>query len=101
MSQAALGERIGVTFQQVQKYERGTNRLSASMLHRAAKALGAQPGDFLPRTDAEPLLPAENLIVQVRGAENVLAGYAAIQSPRHRKIVLDLIRSLAEPITKE
>jgi transcriptional regulator with XRE-family HTH domain len=39
LSQAALGERIGVTFQQIQKYERGTNRISASLLFRVSQIL--------------------------------------------------------------
>jgi len=39
MSQTVLAERLGLTFQQVQKYERGTNRLSASTLWRAADAV--------------------------------------------------------------
>lgn len=39
MSQEALGERLGVTFQQVQKYERGSNRVSASRLFFLADAL--------------------------------------------------------------
>jgi len=39
LSQGQLGEAIGLTFQQVQKYERGTNRVSASMLHRIAEVL--------------------------------------------------------------
>jgi transcriptional regulator with XRE-family HTH domain len=39
MSQGALGERIGVTFQQVQKYEKGTNRVGASRLVRIAQVL--------------------------------------------------------------
>ncbi|RZJ44851.1 MAG: XRE family transcriptional regulator, partial [Brevundimonas sp.] len=41
LSQAALAQRIGVSFQQVQKYETGQNRISASRLHRAAVVLGA------------------------------------------------------------
>ena len=39
LSQTGLGEVIGLTFQQVQKYERGANRVSASMLYRIAEAL--------------------------------------------------------------
>jgi transcriptional regulator with XRE-family HTH domain len=39
LSQEALGDRIGVTFQQIQKYERGTNRIGASRLARIAEAL--------------------------------------------------------------
>lgn len=40
MSQEKLGEMLGITFQQVQKYEKGTNRISASRLFYAAKILG-------------------------------------------------------------
>jgi transcriptional regulator with XRE-family HTH domain len=40
MSQEKLGELLGITFQQVQKYEKGTNRISASRIYYAAKTLG-------------------------------------------------------------
>ena len=40
MSQEKLGELLGITFQQVQKYEKGTNRISASRLYYASKILG-------------------------------------------------------------
>lgn len=40
MSQEKLGELLGITFQQVQKYEKGTNRISASRLYYTAKTLG-------------------------------------------------------------
>ena len=40
MSQATLGELLGLTFQQVQKYEKGANRLGASRLQQAAQILG-------------------------------------------------------------
>lgn len=46
LSQEALGTAIGVSFQQVQKYERGVNRLSGSMIWGAAKALRVEPGYF-------------------------------------------------------
>src|SRR5882724_8834233 len=46
LSQAALADAIGVTFQQVQKYERGANRASASALSRIAVALGCSVGDL-------------------------------------------------------
>jgi transcriptional regulator with XRE-family HTH domain len=46
MSQQQLGELLDVTFQQIQKYERGTNRISGSMMWRAAGALGVTPNDF-------------------------------------------------------
>ena len=46
MSQEKLGEAIGLTFQQVQKYEKGTNRVSASRLQQIATLLGVEVGFF-------------------------------------------------------
>ncbi len=46
MTQQALAARVGLTFQQIQKYERGANRVSASVLHAIAGALGCAPGAF-------------------------------------------------------
>ena len=48
MSQEKLGECLGLTFQQVQKYETGQNRISASRLHRAATVLGTSVETFFP-----------------------------------------------------
>jgi transcriptional regulator with XRE-family HTH domain len=46
MSQTTLAEGLGITFQQVQKYERGANRISASMLYAAARVVGVPIGYF-------------------------------------------------------
>lgn len=40
MSQPTLGDKLGITFQQIQKYERGANRVSASMLYDIARVVG-------------------------------------------------------------
>lgn len=50
MSQDALAAAIGLTFQQVQKYERAANRVSCSKLVQIAKALDVSPADLLPQT---------------------------------------------------
>ncbi len=47
-SQSVLARELGVSFQQVQKYETGVNRVSASRLHQAAMAMGCSVGDFFP-----------------------------------------------------
>jgi len=47
MTQTTLAEALGLTFQQVQKYERGANRISASMLVRAARRLDVKPSELL------------------------------------------------------
>ena len=56
MSQERLGELLGITFQQIQKYEKGSNRISASRLFYSAKTLGVPVQFFfdgLPGVDAE------------------------------------------------
>ena len=76
MSQGALAAAVGLSFQQVQKYERGRNRVSASTLHALAAALGVGVADFfegLPagaggaRATAE-LDPARGLVAEMLGA---------------------------------
>lgn len=71
LSQSALGERVGVTFQQIQKYERGANRLSSSMLWHAAEALDVPVSYFFDqfRPDqpiAEQVQPSADEIALVR-----------------------------------
>ena len=56
MSQEKLGDMLGLTFQQVQKYERGTNRVSASMLVHIAKRLETSVGALV----GEQEVPIEN-----------------------------------------
>ncbi len=61
LTQGGLAARLGLSFQQVQKYEAGTNRVSASRLARIADLLGASVLDFLPpkgseRIEADPEL---------------------------------------------
>lgn len=51
VSQEALAAKIDLTFQQVQKYERGSNRVSASKLFDIARALSVPPGYFFPDGD--------------------------------------------------
>ncbi|MBY5361512.1 helix-turn-helix transcriptional regulator [Rhizobium leguminosarum] len=55
MSQERLGEQIGVTFQQVQKYEKGINRIGASRLQRIAEVLQTSPSFFFEQENSEPL----------------------------------------------
>src|ERR1700683_1232773 len=53
MSQTKLGNAVGVTFQQVQKYEKGANRVSASRLQRIANVLKVQPDFFFQEAQAK------------------------------------------------
>lgn len=53
MTQENLAEMVGLTFQQIQKYERGANRISCSRLVDIARALGVPPAKLLPEADWE------------------------------------------------
>jgi transcriptional regulator with XRE-family HTH domain len=46
LSQSAVASQLGLTFQQLQKYENGSNRISASKLHEMARILGVEVGSF-------------------------------------------------------
>jgi transcriptional regulator with XRE-family HTH domain len=59
LSQEALAEAIGVTFQQIQKYEKGVNRVSAAALYRIGRALGVEPSVLMPRDPAVEHAPED------------------------------------------
>ncbi len=62
MSQDQLAKEIGVTFQQIQKYEKGRNRMGASKIWEFSQALSVPPGYFFPTTNhAAPKLSKEDL----------------------------------------
>ena len=96
-SQERLGAAAGITFQQVQKYERGTNRVSISKLIVMARALGVPPADLLPEGGESTGVVDSILttLARVRGAEDLLIAYAAIKPPRLRRAVLQLANTLA------
>ena len=100
LSQSDLGHAIGVTFQQVQKYERGANRISASMLVRAAKALDVAAAELLPAADAPRMPEALRQSLGQRGAEQLIAAYSQIPSSAQRRALLQLARTM-DPAWRE
>lgn len=64
MTQAALGDGIGVTFQQVQKYERGVNRVAAATLLRMAEVLVCSVADLFDDPDPAGTSPGERAILK-------------------------------------
>jgi transcriptional regulator with XRE-family HTH domain len=113
MSQEKLGDALGLTFQQVQKYERGVNRIGASRLFDLARVLDVPIGFFF---DDLPPEMGGNVAVRSRPALYGLAeaqngfdddnmnkretlelvrAYYRITDPAVRKRVFDLIKSLA------
>lgn len=96
MSQTMLAERIGVTFQQVQKYERGANRVGASRLSQIASVLGVSVGELFESSQAEsPGLNSPVHLLAEPGALRVLKAYARTTSPRVRLCIAKLVESIA------
>ena len=100
LSQTLLGKELGVTFQQVQKYERGTNRIGSSRLFRVSNALDVPVSYFF--EGAETKLPGYNPMEGLDGdafekeeTQELVEAYYRIVDPRIRKKVLGLARLLA------
>lgn len=109
ISQTKLGQSIGVTFQQIQKYESGTNRVGASNLFKIAKALGVEVAFFFEGVAREEMemegaslglaeAPPQAFDVNPmnsREAFELMHNYFRIADPTIRKRLFQLVRVLA------
>jgi len=107
MSQTTLGEHLSVTFQQVQKYERGSNRISASMLVKAARALECSGGSLLGDPGPDSATPSRqddaiqaelNALLAAPGAVELLRGFARIHPGECRGGLLAVVRGLVHGV---
>jgi transcriptional regulator with XRE-family HTH domain len=89
LSQEKLGEMIGLTFQQVQKYERGSNRVGASRLFDLARVLDVPMSFFFEDMDDKP----SGRQSRRRGAAEDRASYTAAGSPITKRETLELVRA--------
>jgi transcriptional regulator with XRE-family HTH domain len=99
LSQTELGSLISVTFQQVQKYEKGANRISAGRLQRIAEVLGV-PVSFFFAEDEERSSPGSGVdiefsFLQTEGALRLARAYARIKQPALRLKLLRLTEAIA------
>ena len=98
LSQTALGERVGVSCQQVQKYEGGQNRISASRLHGLAVALGLPVEAFFPdrpdEADSAELSLLRAMAVTQEGRA-MAHGFSRIQDRAVRQALTRLVEVLA------
>src|SRR5260370_10302199 len=91
VSQIDLAEQIGVTFQQVQKYERGMNRVGASRLSRIATVLGISIGElFEPPGDNPADSTSPFRLLAEPGALRLLKAYARTSDPCVPRAVIEL-----------
>ena len=99
VSQDALAAALGISFQQLQKYERGANRVSASVLVKTARALGCSAEKLLPSFH-EPEVEATFLDIvetagQAQGVNDLVKAFVQIESEEEREQLLALAKLLA------
>ena len=100
LSQSALAQQVGVSFQQVQKYETGQNRISASRLHRVATVLGTSVEAFFPpvetaRDASDDGWSGLRFITATADGRTVIADFPMIADREVRKAVARVVRALA------
>jgi transcriptional regulator with XRE-family HTH domain len=109
MSQEKLGEKMGLTFQQIQKYEKGTNRIGASRLHQLSQIMDVPVGFFFEDAPhhmmrqsgasgfAESKTEAFLLdFLNSRDGLELNRAFVKITDPKVRKRVVELVRALSE-----
>jgi transcriptional regulator with XRE-family HTH domain len=96
LSQAQLGQALGVSFQQVQKYEKGVNRVSAGRLQRVAELFEVPTASFFDRPQRKaPQADRTFEFLGERGAIQLLQAYAGIRSSGVRQGLVRLARQIA------
>ena len=93
LSQEKLGNAVSLTFQQIQKYERGANRISASMLFQLAKVFGVPVSYFFEGLeespeDTEPTLTRQSLLL--------VRDFNAIEDNDLKSAVSKLVKAMAK-----
>lgn len=107
ISQERLGALLGVTYQQVQKYERGANRIGSSRMHDLCRVLGVRASYFFDEPEAVEaaglaeaapsgfdLTGASGADLPGREAQELLAAFRLIGDPEIRRRLVDLARAL-------
>jgi transcriptional regulator with XRE-family HTH domain len=102
MSQSALGKALGITFQQVQKYEKGANRVGAGRLTRIAKTLGVSANMLISGNEellgeAGPAAGSQILeCLALPGAVRLLQTYAQLDDRDLRNTIVSLVEQIAK-----
>ena len=104
MSQEKLGDLLGITFQQVQKYEKGSNRVSASRLHHVAKVLGVPVQFFFDESQGEASVPgfaephgADLISGALQSPEGVQLAriFSSTTDPEKRKLIINTAKAIS------
>lgn len=114
LSQEKLAEQVGITFQQIQKYENGANRISASRLYEFSRVLDIPVTFFFENSNDAGIRGvvgfAENDQAAFEGPEDVMKRketlelirvYYSIENPKLRKDLFKLVKSMAENLKNQ
>ncbi len=96
MTQTQLGERLGITFQQIQKYERGANRISASRLYQMSHILDVSVSYFFDDLDEGASAWSPDDIMLKRETLELVRAYYRIGGPAVRKRLFELTKAMAD-----
>ncbi|HXS05444.1 MAG TPA: helix-turn-helix transcriptional regulator [Rhizomicrobium sp.] len=98
ISQTALGKHLGVSFQQVQKYENGTNRVSAATLIKISRFLNISVGELmvLDGQQTQSASSSKDLMRFAKSSEgkSLLSGFMAIEDSLLRRHIVGLVKAL-------
>lgn len=105
ITQTALADSLGITFQQIQKYEKGTNRVSPSRLQAIADILGVPASYFFDdelnapsATAPSPAIPSGSEFLQFLSSDegvNLNRDFSKVRDPKVRQRIISLIKALA------
>lgn len=114
MSQEKLGEALGITFQQVQKYEKGINRISASRLQQISRILNVPPSFFFQnapdktassdeKRGLSDIASSQYVVDSLSTSEGLQLNraFARISEPKTRKRIVELVATIAEQLEKQ
>jgi transcriptional regulator with XRE-family HTH domain len=110
MSQEKLGSALGITFQQIQKYEKGTNRIGASRLQQISGVLGVPVSYFFEDAQGEALPSAgfgdkkgdyvADFLATSEGLQ-LTKSFMKVKDPKVRRRIVDLVASIADEAAGE
>ena len=98
LSQTELAQKLGVTFQQVQKYEKGVNRIGCGRLFQIARILGVHVMDFFDGSDAGKPTMARNVrdLISEPQAFHLVEAFSEIGDRKLRRSVVELVKKIAQ-----
>jgi transcriptional regulator with XRE-family HTH domain len=101
LSQTELADKIGVTFQQVQKYEKGVNRIGAGRLQRISEALEVPIAFFFDASPHEEAKGSNNRsdsvfdLMQTSGSVRIVKAFHRIKSRKAREVLVGMVEEMA------